>query len=350
MARSLQNGDYRLILAVESASRPDSWYRVCADVRTGALSCDCPRWIFARRGEVQRGCKHTEWVATLLAQQAAHDRFSLPQAPRWQRMLARLGGGARTATDDPLVLAAQTQWPGLTGTWQVERRDTEIGDIAAHVVLLRLRTPSGREASGVVAFARRHQPNPQRLARGVAGWCGYAIAAEIARQAGLPLAGRPPEHFRLPRRSGPGAVGLADILRVGETTDLGDGLHPTERAENTLRLFLGDLYADLMVQGYLDVPSQHFRAEERVYRMRRDPRRQRDRRLRVFERARYVRDLCIVRAQVVPEADHFLTVFLRLISDELGLLEVVQKYNIFPPYSDDQTRETVPPSWKLLAG
>jgi len=39
MPRSLANGDYRLVMAVESSSRPDSWYRVLADLHTGALSC-----------------------------------------------------------------------------------------------------------------------------------------------------------------------------------------------------------------------------------------------------------------------------------------------------------------------
>jgi hypothetical protein len=54
----------------------------------------------------------------------------------------------------------------------------------------------------------------------------------------------------------------------------------------------------------------------RVYRLRRDPAKHRDRRVRVFERGRYVNDFCIVRVQNVPEADHLLTVFQRLLSDE----------------------------------
>jgi hypothetical protein len=66
------------------------------------------------------------------------------------------------------------------------------------------------------------------------------------------LSGQPPEHFRVPQRqtarrtaasSSQAAfpsVGLADILRVGDTIDLGDGLRPAERAERTLRLFLGE--------------------------------------------------------------------------------------------------------------
>jgi hypothetical protein len=54
-------------------------------------------------------------------------------------------------------------------------------------------------------------------------------------------------------------VGLVDILRVGDTIDLRDGLHPAERAERTLRLFLGEtLYAQLETQHFLDVSSVHY--------------------------------------------------------------------------------------------
>jgi hypothetical protein len=55
-----------------------------------------------------------------------------------------------------------------------------------------------------------------------------------------------------------------------------------------------------------------------------------------------------VRAQDVPEADHWLTVFLRLISDEEGILSVVQDYNVFAPHSDDHTvreEEMIPAIW-----
>ena len=38
MPRSLANGDYSLVMAVESSSRVESWYRVLADQQTGALS------------------------------------------------------------------------------------------------------------------------------------------------------------------------------------------------------------------------------------------------------------------------------------------------------------------------
>src|SRR5205823_2245331 len=151
---------------------------------------------------------------------------------------------------------------------------------------------------------------------GVAGWAGYAIAAEVARVAGYPLAGQPPEHFTVTRRTGTGVgkrtrgIGLGDILRVGDQVDLGDGYSPVQRAENTLHLFLGEeLYARLERQNFLDVSSVLYAQERRVYRVRRDPTKQYDRRVRVFKRGQYVNDFCIVRDQDVPEADHWLTVF-----------------------------------------
>ncbi len=48
MPRSLANGDYSLVMATESTSRANSWYRVLADRRTGNLSCDCPAWTVRR--------------------------------------------------------------------------------------------------------------------------------------------------------------------------------------------------------------------------------------------------------------------------------------------------------------
>jgi hypothetical protein len=66
---------------------------------------------------------------------------------------------------------------------------------------------------------------------------------------------------------------------------------------------------------------------------------------------RYVNDFCIVRAQMVPEADHLLTMFLQLLSDEDSALSVVKDHNIFGPYSDGHEQETIAPVWHpLLAG
>src|SRR5579863_923282 len=108
MARSLANGDYSLVLAFESASCANSWYRVLADRRTGKLSCDCPPWTFNQGGGSVRACKHTR-VAHLLA--------------ATQRQQAD-GDGLRSAEPqvDRLISAACQQWPGLGGQWSIEQR------------------------------------------------------------------------------------------------------------------------------------------------------------------------------------------------------------------------------------
>lgn len=134
-----------------------------------------------------------------------------------------------------------------------------------------------------------------------------------------------------------------EILAIGDQRDLGDGLTPTQRAENTLRLFLGAQHALLERQGFLDVSSGLYPG--RVYRLRRDPLHRYERRVRVFEQGSYVRDLCIVRAQSVPEADQFMSVFFGLIADEQRVLTVVQRGNIFGAHSDGHERETVPAVW-----
>ena len=216
---------------------------------------------------------------------------------------------------------------------------------------------NGGIAIGVIAFAQRHRPTQQHLQTRVAMWGGYALASEVARIGGYPLAGQPPEHFRVTsarraRRAVGGqveapAIGLGDILRIGDVEDLGDGLRPTERAERTLRLFLGEqLYQQLETRGFLDVSSVRYVEEQRVYRLRRDPGKQRERRVRVFERGRYLNDLCIVRAQSVPEADHFLTMFLGLLSDEESTLSVVKRHDKFAPNSDGREPETIPAIWQ----
>jgi hypothetical protein len=347
MPRSFVNGDYTLLLAVESASRPESWYRILVDRRSGAVSCDCAPYIFNRQHDAQghRRCQHTA-IAALLST-APHETGTSHEI-----------GSADTMVD-PLLVATQEQWPGLRGTWSIERRTAPIQQHPYLFVLVRLEPGNGGEATGVVAFAEQHHPSEQRLQAGVAGWAGYAIAAEVARRGGFPLAGQPPEHFRVPQRqtarrtaasSSQAAfpsVGLADILRVGDMIDLGDGLRPAERAERTLRLFLGEtLYAQLERQHFLDVSSVHFADRQRVYRLRRDHFKRRERRVRVFEHGEYVNDYCIVRGQDVPEADHFLTVFLGLLSDEMETLTVVRSHNVFHPLSDGQEAEWVPAVWR----
>ncbi len=370
MPRSLAHGDYSLLVAVESSSRPDSWYRVLADRQNGALSCDCPPWTFNHQQDAagHRSCQHTD-IGMLLTG-AAPTPTPLPAR-------ARTRPNAHTAATHPLIAATQEQWPGLRGTWSIEERDSSIGGKPYHFVLLRLALGNGGQASAAVAFARRHQPTLARMQAAVAGWAGYAIAAEVARLGGFPLVGQPPEHFRVDRTRATGTgrprpaqapapaqagrarpqaapvlprIGLADILRVGDRVDLGDGLRPEQRAENTLRLFLGEqVYAQLEQQHFLDVSSVRYAAEQRVYRLRRDPAHRNERRVRIFERGQYVRDYCIVRGMECPEGDHFLTVFLSLLSDEEAALSVVQRYNIFSPYSDGNERETIPARWQPRA-
>ncbi len=344
MPRSLANGDYSLVMAIESASRANSWYRVLAERRTGDLSCDCPSWTFNQDGSTQstvRSCKHTRLAQLLTtSQQPVPNRGSVSGAAAKQHLL---------------IQATRQQWPGLGGTWSIEQRRSTLDNKPYQFILLRLATGNGGIATGLVAFAERYHPTQQSMVAGVAGWAGYAIAAEVARVAGFAMAGQPPEHFKVSHRarSGTPRIGLGDILRVGDQVNLGDGFTPKQRAENTLRLFLGEeLYGQLERQRYLDVSSICYTHEKRVYRVRRDPAKQRERRVRVFKNSRYVNDYCIVRGQDVPEADHWLTVFLSLISDENSALSVVQSYNVFPPHSDDYDHhemETIPAIWQQRA-
>ncbi len=341
MPRSLARGDYSLILAIESASRQDAWYRVLVDRQSGALSCDCAVWIF---NHDNRSCQHTE-VATLLVQ--------TPQ----MHMQPEVTNTVRQRS--PIIAAVQEQWPGLGGRWEIEERQSRVGTHPYRFILVRLFPGNGGEPiTGVVAFAEAHRHADAHIASRVAGWAGYAIAAEVARRGGFALAGQPPEHFRItprrtsarPLRQQPAIprIGLSDILRVGDQVDLGDGLRPTERAENTLRLFLGEtLYGQLERRQFLDVSSQQYL--QRVYRLRRDPSHLRERRVRVFEGGRYTHDYCIVRGQDVPEADHYLTIFLGLLSDEERTLAVVRAHNIFGPNSDGPEPEHTPAVWAARA-
>jgi len=210
-------------------------------------------------------------------------------------------------------------------------------------------------ATAAIAFATCHPATLGSRAAPVGDWGGYTIAASFCRQAGVPIAGEPPLHFAeaLAGRSAPRRAPLQpgtstrEILAIGDQRDLGDGLTPMQRAENTLRLFLGPQHALLERQGFLDVSSGLYPG--RVYRIRRDPQRRYERRVRVFEQGAYVRDLCIVRAQSVPEADHFLTLFFGLVADERRILSVVQRGNIFGAQSDGHERETVPAVWQPRA-
>jgi hypothetical protein len=343
MPRSYRNGNYRLIAAVEAGSRADSWYRVLQEVTSGALSCDCAAWIMNHAGRV---CKHTSFGQALLRPANATLQASAQTI---------LTAQALAADSHPLVEATRAQWfRGVSAQWGVEERDTVIGSDSYHAVLLAMETGDHVNAHAVVAFNNRHSRASRdpvtRMVAGVAGWAGYEMAAQLARAAGFPLAGAPPDHYTMPNRQTGGGrharapqptdgrlmpepeYGLADILRVGERTNLGDGLMPDQRAEATLRLFLGEYYTAWQRDGYLDVPS---RERGRVYRLRRDPHNRYERRVRVFDGTHWIKDWCIIRGQNVPLADHLLTLFLGLTSDERRTIEVVHRGNVFSPHSDD---------------
>jgi hypothetical protein len=330
---SLRDGDYRMVGAIQG-SRREHWYRQLIDAHHPGrddggfqLSCDCPAWINNQSGD--RTCKHTQITTRLL------HGFSLDRA--------------RAIAGPPLTLATvQAMQPliqGIHGRWRLAECEAPLAGAAYRFTLLEVSAPDGMQASAFVALARRHDPHLQDISAAVAAWAGWAVAAEIARLGGFGLAGAPPDNFYRFQRSDRGSrIGVRDLLAFGDQTDQGDGLRPQERAERTLQLFLGPLYDDLQRQGFLDVPSRQHAG--RVYRLRLDPARRYDRRVRVFERGRYVRDLCIVRGdRLTPVQDGFLTVFMGLLSDEQHVLRVVGSHNIFPPNSDSAEPERVPAVW-----
>src|SRR5690242_15353784 len=143
MPRSLARGDYSLLMAVESSSRPNSWYRVLTDRQTGLLSCDCPIWTFNRQSDAagNRSCSHTGIGNRLVAGNPAVQHHPTPPV----------------STQHPLLVSVQEQWPGLRGAWSIEERDANIGQKPYHFVLLRLVLGNGGTATGVVAFANAHQ-------------------------------------------------------------------------------------------------------------------------------------------------------------------------------------------------
>jgi hypothetical protein len=223
MPRSLEAGNYRLLAAFESSSNADTWYRLLLDPESASLSCDCRRWIYKRRDQETRSCPHTELGERLLT--------GVPAAAR---------GIAATDIDSEALVAATSRWwgNGLRGQWSVESRIADFNGNSYLFLLLRLRMGNGGEASGMIAFACHHTLSPQRLQDRVAAWCGYAIASEIARLGGYPLAGRQPEHFKVQggrqQRRGQTTLpqfGVSNLLRLADCEDLGDGLTPEQRAE-----------------------------------------------------------------------------------------------------------------------
>jgi len=329
MPASLQSGAYRLVAIFESSSSPDSWYRLLENT-TGDLSCDCPAWIF-KRGDEERNCPHTRFYASA----HTHQDF------------LRLGTD-RVIDPHGVTEKMDERWHGgLAGDWAITSRNASLKSSTYLFVETILTLGTGDTSRCIIGFANR-RPDIERVYDRIAGWCGYAHAADIARYGGFPMAGQQPEHFTLPKSAKEAKKRLTSFIRMTEKTDLGDGLRPEQRAEATLQMFLGEeLYAQLERNHFLDVPSYSF--EGRVYRLRRDyPRKNRERRLRVFENGNYTKDFCIVRNQAVPEADWYLGLWLSLLSDELGALSVVKTFNVFSTHSDDyyqREEETIPALW-----
>ncbi|HMQ29449.1 MAG TPA: hypothetical protein PKD53_01925 [Chloroflexaceae bacterium] len=69
----------------------------------------------------------------------------------------------------------------------------------------------------------------------------------------------------------------------------------------------------------------------------------------MFENEDYQKNFCIVRAQSVPKAGHYLTLYFGLIADERRILSVMQRGNVFGPNSDGRERETGPAIWQPRA-
>jgi hypothetical protein len=287
----------------------------------------------------ERGCKHNDFTDTLITHVSTPPR-SLGERGRAQTR--------HTATQDAFLTAVQEQWPGLQGKWGIERARGRIKNDSYEVILVRLETGNGDTVSSVVAFCDRHTFSQERWLSGVA-WVGYALAHEVARLGGQELTVPSPGYYRHRggRRQAERRTGATLTLRDLARTNTSAAMRPEQRAEQLLVTYLGPLYGRLEAQGFLDISSRLYRG--RVYRLRRDPEKRYERRVRVFENGRYVRDLCIVRDdywQRCPEGDWYLTVYLRLLSDEAGILSVVGPENVFRCHSDGFVDETLPAVWQ----
>jgi hypothetical protein len=352
---SLVDGAYQLVGVIQG-STPTAYYRQClhrhqpqrADMRLN-LSCDCAAWTMNQRGN--RTCKHTDVTDALLAQRLLPNRHSLRGEPV-------------AATT---VVAMQTLLqPFGERAVRVEEYEALLAGSAYRFSFLELALDAG-DARAFVATNQRHALSLQDTAMAVAAWAGWAVCREVAQRAGFDV-GPPPQNFYRMRRSGgrgagaadanAAGLGIVDLLEVGQR-DLHDGRSKNERAEAMLQTFLGPLYTQLTAPevGYIDVPSKQQRG--RVYRLRLDPRRRDDRRIRVFVDGRYHDttvdrrngfDLCVVRsweARSIPVQDAFLSNFLELCADEQLLWQRLAPHNILCTYSDfRQDRETVPAIWQ----
>jgi hypothetical protein len=353
---SIVDGTYQLVGVIQG-SQPAAYYRQCLDRRQPRradgrlnLSCDCAAWLSNQRRD--RTCKHTDVTAALLTQQLPHGRRPL----RGEPVLA--------AT----VVAMQTLLqPFGERAVRVEEYEAPIAGAPYRFSFLELGLEAG-DARAFVATNTRHALSPQDTAMALAAWAGWAVCRELAQRAGFDV-GPPPQNFFRLRRSGrrraadlgddgTAGLGIVDLLEVGQR-DLRDGRSKGERAEAMLRTFLGPLYTQLTTPGlgFIDVSSKQQRG--RVYRLRLDPRRRDDRRIRVFVDGRYHQntsdrrngyDLCVVRsweARSIPVQDAFLSNFLELCADEQLLWRRLSSSNILCTYSDFRNeRESVPAVWQ----
>ena len=352
--RSIASGHLRIQAAFEG-SKAEQFYAVCLDADNlrradgrYTLSCDCPAWVSnqsARSGGPERICKHTEATNRLL------HGHTFPNARR--------PAGDSVQLRNVIAMQPLLQ-PIEDATWRLQDVEATVDGLGAsgssssyRMVLLNVTTVDGAAASACVALNTAHHHTVQRTTAAVAAYGGWAIAAEIARLSGFGTVGPPPPRYTFrqgtPTRRGAAQtpttavrrIGLHDLLQLGTATDLGDGLQPAQRAEHTLQLFLGQQYTLLQQNHFLDIPSRHFPG--RVYRLRIDPQRLSDRRIRVYEHNCYINDFCVIRTDwQMPTADHFLGCFMRLLTNEHSVLAVVQRHNIFPPYSDSQDRDPFP--------
>ncbi|MFO7168540.1 MAG: hypothetical protein DIU80_011015 [Chloroflexota bacterium] len=347
---SVVDGTYRLVGVIQG-SQPAAYYRQClhrlqprrADGRLN-LSCDCAAWISNQRGD--RTCKHTDVTAKLLDQQL------LP--------------GHRSLRDEPVASATVVAMQPLLQPFgeravRVEEYVAPVSGAAYRFSFLELGLETGA-ARAFVATNLRHALSLQDTAMAVAAWAGWAVCRELAQRAGFDV-GPPPQNFyrmrRGARRRADGdGLEIVDLLEVGQR-DLRDGRTKSQRAEAMLRTFLGPLYTQLTTPGlgFIDVSSKQHRGW--VYRLRLDPHRRVDRRIRVFVNGRYEEncydrrrgfDLCVVRsweARSIPVQDAFLSNFLELCADERLLWRRLSNSNILCTYSDFRhERETVPAVWQ----
>lgn len=61
------NTEWVTLAIYQSESSQDKTYRVKLNVRTGIIGCNCPVWVYKKKGGAARWCKHTARTAKLLS-------------------------------------------------------------------------------------------------------------------------------------------------------------------------------------------------------------------------------------------------------------------------------------------